>query len=212
MSSMSGAAAGTSPRRSTGHICRRGRAGRSHGRGFTLVEVLVAMTVLGLGLVLSAPLIAYAINRGTLARDLTAAQQLGTELLETLRSEIRFDAAAETASTATASTAWEANVLPHAVQPAGGAAAACVDGVCCQPADQDDGITYHYGPFAFAREGKRYWACYSLEQAAANDAGGKPRIGVPAGSADAAVRVLWRDGLGGWRSWSVGALLLDGRS
>ncbi len=186
-------------------------------RGFNLIEVMVATAVLGIGMVSSAPLVVYAINRSVQARHTTTAQELGTELLETLRTEVRYDAANKSKSNGNANyhSAWKKHVLPHEVKAKGAAAAECADDgdkeICCQPPGKNDGITYHYGPYAFAREGQKYWACYSLQKIDAKDPKGRDRIGVPAESAEAVVRVLWRGADGGWGSWSLGGLLLDGR-
>lgn len=180
-------------------------------RGFNLIEVMVAMAVLGVGLVGVAPLVVYAINRSVQARHVTAAQEIGGEVLEALRTELRYDAAGKSKGNASYHSAWKQNVLPHEVKAKGSAAAACEGEVCCQPAGKNDGVTYHYGPYAFAREGQTYWACYGLQKVDKKDPKGKDRLGVPEESAEAAIRVLWRGADGGWGSWSVGALLLDGR-
>jgi len=151
------------------------------------------------------PLVDYAIRRGTEGRQLTAAQLLAGEILEGLRNELRYDAAAATTVALGAADAWQYDVLPHAVRAAGAAAGGGAD---CQAAG-DDGVAYDYGPYAFAREGNTFYACYSLRQATAADPRGNARVGMPAGSAAAVVRVLWR-GTRGWASWAASDLLLPG--
>jgi len=178
-------------------------------RGFSLIEVMVGMAILTLVMLGTMPLIAYAIRRGSEGRQLTVAQQLAGEILEHLRNEVRYDAGASTSASASLGTAWDYDVLPHEVKAAGAAAAPCSGGICCQPDGLDDGVTYHYGPYAFAREGNTYYACYGLQAAATTDPKGNARTGVAAGSAEAIVRVLWR-GTGGWSSWVVGDLLQPG--
>lgn len=175
-------------------------------RGFTLVEVLVSMAILAITITGTMGLLTYAIRRGTEGRQLTVAQQLGTELLEGLRAEVRFDPESKAPGAASFTTAWKSDVLPHEVKPTTAGAAPCQQGICCQPPGTDDGVVYHYGPYPFAREGNTYYACWSLTEASAVDPLGNVRVGVPAGSAEAIVRVLWRSEAG-WRSWTLGDLL-----
>jgi prepilin-type N-terminal cleavage/methylation domain-containing protein len=174
-------------------------------RGFTLIEVMVAMACLAIGLAATIPLLGLAIDRGSHARKLTTAQQLAVEVTERLRTEIRFDATAESSPAFSADTAWKFDTLPHEVAPAAPVATAA-----CQPAGLDDGITYDYGPFPFQREGSTYLVCYELNVAGTMDAQGNHRIGIPANSAEVRVRVLWRAAGGGWSSWSLSDLLHAG--
>lgn len=179
-------------------------------RGFSLVEVLVAMAILTGGLLGTVALMSRAITTSALGRQVTVAQQLAVDLLEQLRNEVRFDSGNGAGATPDEDAVWQAPVLPHEIMPADAAPAECVDGVCCQPPGLDDGITYHYGPYPFRREGNLYYACYSLQQAAANDPRGNPRVGIPAASADTMIRILWRTSDSGWRSWAIGDLLMGG--
>jgi prepilin-type N-terminal cleavage/methylation domain-containing protein len=179
-------------------------------RGFSLIEVMVAMAIGTVVMLATMPLISYAIRRGAEGRHLTTAQQLASEILENLRNELRYDAGAGSPGSAEFDDAWAYDVLPHAVKDASAPAAAAEGGVSCQPAGQDDGVTYHYGPYPFAREGNTFYACYALLQAAASDPKGNARTGIPAGSGETIVRVLWRDPAGGWSSWALGGLLHAG--
>lgn len=179
-------------------------------RGFSLVEVLVAMAILAGGLLGTVGLITKAITRGAHGRQVTVAQQLGMDLLEQLRNEVRFDSGNTSASNPEPDAVWKAQVLPHEILPVGSAGAECADDVCCQLPDQDDGVAYQYGPYPFRREGNLFYACYSLQQVQANDPMGNARVGIPTGSAEAIVRILWRSSETGWRSWTVGDLLIRG--
>ena len=176
-------------------------------RGFSLLETLIGMAILTIVMVGTMPLVDYAMRRGTEGRRLTAAQQLAGELLEGLRNELRYDPGAATTVALTHATAWQYDVLPHAVKQASAPASPASGGVDCQLGG--DGVTYHYGPYAFAREGNTFYACYALRRAAATDPRGNQRTGMPAGAADAIVRILWRD-TRGWSSWAVGDLLYPG--
>lgn len=179
-------------------------------RGFSLLEVMVAMAIGTIAMLGTMKLVGYAIHRGAEGRQLTVARQVAAELIESLRNEVRYDPASASAGAAAFEDAWKADVLPHEVKDAAAAAAPSAGGVNCQPAGQDDGVTYHYGPYPFAREGNTFYACYALRQAAAQDPKGQDRTGIPAGSAEAIVRVLWRNARGGWSTWAVGELLVVG--
>ncbi|WP_373044946.1 prepilin-type N-terminal cleavage/methylation domain-containing protein [Vulgatibacter sp.] len=174
-------------------------------RGFSLIEVMVAMAVLAVGVAATLPMLKISIDRGTEARKQTTAQQLATEVLERLRTEIRFDAMAESNPAYVAADAWKFDVLPHEVAPAAPSATAA-----CQPATLNDGFTYDYGPFPFQREGQTYLVCYELNVAGIQDARGNNRIGIPINSAEARIRVLWRGADGRWVSWSISDILHAG--
>lgn len=176
-----------------------------NSRGFSLIEVMVAMAVAAIGMAATIPLLALAIDRGSHARKLTTAQQLGVEVIERLRAEIRFDATAESSPTFVAADAWKFDALPHAIAPAAPTATAE-----CQPAGQDDGIVYDYGPYPFQREGSTFLVCYELNVAGTTDAQGNNRIGIPVNSAEVRIRVLWRRAGGGWSSWSLSDILHAG--
>ncbi len=177
------------------------RRGTGRGSaGFTLVEVLIAMAILGIGLLATAPLVAQGIQRGAQARKLTTAQLLGQELLERLRAEIRYDSDAASSPALAAADAWKFDVLPHAPDLG-------TDPDGCQPAGLDDAVAYDYGPFPFVREGQRFEVCYRIEEVDPTD---PEYAALPPGSVRARVRVLWRGADGGPSAWSVGDLLVSG--
>lgn len=179
-------------------------------RGFSLVEVLVAMAVLATGLLGTVALITLSINKSAYGRQATVAQQLAADLLEQLRAEVRFDYGNGSPATPDADDVWKAQVLPHEIQPADAAGIECDGDLCCQPPGHDDGVAYDYGPYPFRREGNVYFACYSLRAASDLDAEGNQRTGIPAGSAETVIRILWPTSDTGWRSWSVADLLVRG--
>lgn len=183
---------------------------RGRASGFSLIEVMVAMAIGTLAILGTMQLIGYAIHRGAEGRQLTAARQLAGELLEILRNEVRYDPSSASAGDADFEDAWSADILPHEVKDDAAAAAGTAGGVSCQPTGMDDGVTYHYGPYSFAREGNTFYACYALREAAAKDPKDNDRVGIPTGSAEAIIRVLWRDTRGGWSTWAVGDLLVAG--
>lgn len=180
-------------------------------RGFTLIEVMVAMVVLLIGLTGTAGAIVYSQHRGVEARKTTAAQMVASGVLERLRQEVRFDAepagagcggdenhgCVGTAGFSNA-TAWKADRLPYA---SGDAVPG--DG-SCNPAGTEDGETYAVGPFAVRYEHQDYQVCYRLDPTAT------ALPGVPANSVDARVKVLWRTGDGFGARWAS-ALLPAGR-
>ena len=59
-------------------------------RGFSLMEVFIAMAILTVVMVGTMPLVGLAIRRGAESRRITAAQQLSVELLVSLRSAVRY--------------------------------------------------------------------------------------------------------------------------
>lgn len=181
-------------------------------RGFGLVEVMVAMAILGIGLLAATALLVQGINRGAAARKLTSAQLLGGQILERLRTEIRYDAHSDAVNTGyssadgggfTLTNAWRAERLPYKVNESGGAPAGSLTD--CNPSGTADGGAYHVGPFALRHEGSEYFVCYRIDPinvAAVPDA--------PANSRQATIKVLWRAG-GEWAArWITGPLLYGG--
>lgn len=165
-------------------------------RGFSMIEVMVAMVVLTIGLLAMTPLVSMAIGRGAHARKVTAAQHLAQDLLERLRAEIRYDGGLISNPALTADDAWKFDVLPHMpdvnADPAG-----------CQ-LGSDDTVAYDHGPFDFIREDHVFTVCYDLHAVTA------AVPAVPAGSMEVRIRVLWRSAAGGWSSWSLSDLLVSG--
>lgn len=181
-------------------------------RGFSLIEVLVAATILLVGMTATAGLITRTIEKSTSARKLTEGQLVALQTLERLRAEVRVDAEptggscnGSAASKACAGgakfetvTAWKAERLPYASTDA---AAGTGD---CNPEPVGDTLTYDVGPFAVSHEGNEFWVCYHLEKTKMVVAG------LPPDSLDARIKVLWRTH-GGWGATWLSAVLLDGR-
>lgn len=178
--------------------------------GFTVVEVLIAMSVLLVGLTASAALITRTIEKGASARKITEGQLVAQQVLERLRAEVRVDAEPSGGSCNQADAnqgcvagakfepaqAWKAERLPYStVDVAAGAGS-------CNPDGANDGVTYDVGPLPIDHEGNRFLVCYRLEPSAA--------AGVPLNSVDARIKVLWRVP-GGWGATWLSAILLDGR-
>ena len=184
---------------------------RPKARGFTLIEVMVAMVILLLGLTGTAGAIAYSQSRGVTARKTTTAQMVANQVIERLRHEVRYDAEPTAAGCGgeenhgcvgsagfAADTAWKAERLPYA-----SADAVAGDGTC-NPAGIEDGETYAVGPFAVRYEHQDYQVCYRLDPTATTLPGISPI------SLDARVKVVWRTGDGFGARWAS-ALLTAGR-
>ncbi len=167
-------------------------------RGFSMIEVMVAMAVLAIGLIATAPLLSMAIQRGNHARKVTAAQHLAQDLLDRLHAEVRYDGSVTTATNPTlaAADAWKFDVLPHLP-------GVDTDHADCQLAGED-GIAYDYGPFEFVREEHKFSLCYDLESVV----GAVPPV--PFGTMSVRIRVFWRNATGGWTAWSLSDLLVSG--
>lgn len=168
--------------------------------GFSLIEVMVAMAILAIGMAATAPLLTLSITRGAEARKTTTAQQLAQDLLERLRSEVRYDGEGASPATLAAADAWKYDVLPHAPDTGTG-------GAGCQPTGHDDGVAYDYGPFVFLREDQEFSVCYALTEISPTD---PARAGLPLRSMDVRVRVIWRGAGGGVSTWSLSDLLVNG--
>lgn len=181
-------------------------------RGFSLIEVMVALSILLLGLAGSAGLITRTVEKGTEARKLTEGQLVALQTLERLRAEVRVDAEPAGGSCGGGSAskgcaggakfepavAWKAERLPYA------AADAAAGTGTCNPAPVDDGVTYDVGPLPVHHEGNRFEVCYRLDPSA------MAITGLPPNSVDARVKVLWRT-QGGWGATWLSGVLLDGR-
>lgn len=165
-------------------------------RGFSMVEVMVAMAVLAIGLLAMTPLVSMAIGKGAQARELTAAQLLAQDLLERLRAEIRYDGGLVSDPVLVAADAWKFDVLPHRND-------VNADPPECQVAF-DDTVAYDHGPFEFVREDHVFRVCYDLHAITAIVPA------VPVNSMEVRIRVLWHNATGGWSAWSISDLLVSG--
>jgi len=174
---------------------------RLRRKGFTLVEVMVSMAILGVGSLATIGIMTMSIQRAVTARKLTTAQQLGQDILERLRAEVRYDGIRISNPNLPAQDAWKFDVLPHGIGTTAGAG--------CQPDGLDDGVEYGYGPYVFRREDQDYRVCYRLLLIGSADL---DRANLPDGTTDARVRVLWTRPDGGWASWAMSDLLVTGRA
>lgn len=178
-------------------------------RGFTMVEILVAMVILLIGLLAGARLMGEGIGRGAQGRKVSSAQHLANQVIENLRIEVRFDlepaAGSGTVggSAFTAAQAWRAERLPYSSNDSVGAAAGAELATCNpQGAEDDPVVAYNVGPLPYRFEGSRYWVCYQIE--APNTAT------CLADAACARVKVLWRTDRG-FQAHRAMAYLTSGR-
>jgi type IV pilus assembly protein PilV len=180
-----------------------------NARGFSLVEVLIAMAIVTIGVLGGARLLGMGMVRSAQARKVTAAQHLANQVVERLRLEVRFDIEPAAGSGTsgggefTAENAWKAERLPYSsndsVKPAAGASLE----TCDPPGAEDDPATdYNVGPLPFSSEGNRYWVCYRIE--APNTAN------CLADAACATVKVIWAEA-GRYRAHRTLAFLASGR-
>lgn len=141
---------------------------RSRERGSTLVEVMIGMAILSIGLLGSARLLGEGIIRTAEAKRVSGALYLGTQIVEKLRLEIRFDIEPSAlngtgksgAEAFSLENAWKAERLPYA---SGDEVKGSGSGLgSCQPAGTADGIDYTVGPIAMPLDGNRFWACYRI--------------------------------------------------
>lgn len=179
-------------------------------RGFGLVEVMIALAILAIGLVVTVPLLSYGIQRGASARKLTSAQLLGNQVLERLRTEVRYDAEPSVTATgvdATSGTfdlanAWRAERLPYLSSETLNTAEAGVSLTSCNPSGAADGATYKVGPWRVRYEGSEFFVCYRIAPSTRTD--------VPPHSVEATIKVIWHGSNGGWAARWVSGLLLSG--
>lgn len=186
-------------------------------RGFSLLEVLIAMAILLIGLVGTTGLVHYAIDRGTNARKLTDAQFVAGQVMERLRLEVRYDATGQTSTCGASSTnhgciggsaltdladGWKAERLPYGPDDT---LTGTVPGleIDCNPTGAQDGQAWDVGPIRLKHEGNDFFVCYTLAPRAAAS-------GIPGGSLDARVKVIWNAG-GAYAAHWLGGLLLNGR-
>lgn len=176
-------------------------------RGFSLIEVMVAMAVLGIGIGVSVPLVALGIDRAADGRKVTAAEMLGTQVLERLRTEVRYDAEPTGGSLSggpgfTLADAWKSDRLPYSSSDSvkTGATGRLAT---CNPAGLNDGVDYNVGPYRARHEGNEYFVCYDLVRSTRTD--------VPAESVEATIKVIWVGPSGAYAARWISGLLLNGR-
>lgn len=177
-------------------------------RGFTLIEVLVAMAVATIGALGGAALLALGMARTAEARRVSAANHLANQVIERLRLEVRFDLEADKGSGSvggkdfTAEDAWRAERLPYSskdsVEPSGSGLPSCNP----PGAEDNPAVDYNVGPLPFVFEGHRYLVCYQIE--APNSANCLPD------AACARVKVIWAES-GGYGAHRTLAYLTSGR-
>ncbi len=176
-------------------------------RGFGLIEVMVSMAVLAIGIAVSIPMLAVGLDQGAEGRKVTSAQLLGTQVLERLRTEIRYDAEPTGGSLAggpgfTLADAWKSDRLPYSSADVVNTGATGPL-TTCNPAGVDDKIAYKVGPFRTAFEGNQYHLCYQLVPSTRTD--------VPPRSVEATIKVIWTSPSGGYQARWISGLLLEGR-
>lgn len=177
-------------------------------RGFSLLEVMIAMAIVTIGVLGGAKLLGMGLMRSTQARKVTAAHQLANQVVERLRLEVRFDMEPVAGSGTvggkdfTAEEAWKAERLPYSsndsIAPAAGAI------LTCDPPGAEDpvAVAYNVGPLPFSFEANNFWVCYRIE--APNTAT------CLADAACAHVKVIWAE-TGGFRAHRTVAYLTSGR-
>lgn len=182
-------------------------------RGFSLIEVLMATLVLSIGLLSAGAFVSYTVRRSTEARRITTAQMVGNQVLERLRTEVRYDVEPWDRTgliTATGSSkgglftmdnAWAADRLPYeadeTMAPTAGVRS-------CNPQPTvADGQTYDVGPFMTQFEGNTYYICTRIVLSAIAN--------LPTMTMEGTVKVMWRTPLGDYSARWVTGLLMNGR-
>jgi len=179
-----------------------------NSRGFSLVEVLIAMVIVTIGVLGGARLLGMGIMRTTQAKKMTAANHLANQIVERLRLEVRYDieppAGSGTVGGAafTAADAWKAERLPYSSKDLVGPGAGAALTTCNPPGEDDSPATYNVGPLPFSFEGNSFWVCYRIE--APNTAN------CLADAACATVKVIWSEA-GRYRAHRTMAFLASGR-
>jgi prepilin-type N-terminal cleavage/methylation domain-containing protein len=170
-------------------------------RGFSLIEVVVAMGVLGIGLAATVPLITYGVQRNAQSRRATGAQWVADQVLQRLRLDVGTDRDGDPAAVGLLpEVVWNAPSLPHGLGLAIGATGACTpDQSCCQPTGAADGIAYNVA-FPFRAQGQDYFVCYAIGAQNNVDSHGNPIAGIDGNNQVRAlqVKVLWLRSDGAW--------------
>jgi len=182
---------------------------RKNQRGYTLIEVMVAMGILTVSLLGTLPLVSMGLTKAVHGRKVTVAQYVATTVMDKLRIEVRTDPNAPITSGCGSTTgctnggeftlanAWQSEQLPHSPDDI----LQDKSGEGCNPPGTDDGVDYNIGPFPMAFGENTYFVCYHLEDTAV--AGSTP------GSLDARVKVYWPSPVG-YGSHTITGTLLGG--
>ncbi len=132
-------------------------------RGFSLVEVLVAVGVLAIGMIATFPLMTYATQRSTQARRESNAVSVGQDVLERLRGELRYNSGGtatfdmQTAGPSSVDTRYRSDFIAggvgaeHPALPTGRRAPTCTSST---------GVDAN--TMVLDREGELYTACYEV--------------------------------------------------
>jgi len=175
----------------------------SSSRGFSLIEVMISTVLLAIGLTATFPLVSYATQRSQVGRRETTALYVGQDMLEKLRSDVRYniEGGGCTAGGAplTQSTMWAADCLDVSHFAVNAMAAVEVDGKAL-PTCGDDGTPFSgIGPFAVEREGELFTVCYLVD-------GRESCPGVSCRERGT-VKVLWRGGNGRVSSRTISTIM-----
>lgn len=178
-------------------------------RGFTLIEVMVAMGILTIALLGTLPLVSMGLSQAIHGRKVSVGQYVSTMVMDKLRFEVRANpvppitagcggtTGCTNGQEFTLANAWQAEQLPHSPDDL------LVDtsGFGCNPSGTEDGVDYRVGPFPLRYEGNQYYVCYRLEPTGV--------AGAPLGSLDARVKVIWPTPVG-FGSYTLTSTLMGG--
>lgn len=169
---------------------------RNVHRGFSLIEVLVAMGVLAIGLSASIPLVTYGLQRNAQSRLATGAQWAADQVLQRLQLEVSTDRNGAPGEGGLApDEIWTSDFLPHGLGNNIGAVGACAPNeLCCQPAGLPaDGVAWNVA-FPLRTQGNDYLVCYAVAAQPNVDSRGNLLQGVagPGQLRSVQVKVLWQ--------------------
>jgi prepilin-type N-terminal cleavage/methylation domain-containing protein len=174
---------------------------RTTSRGFSLLEVIMAMGILAIGLAATVPLVTYGIEKNALARRGSGATMIAEEVMQRLQIEVGTDFDGDPAEGGFPSALlWSMPILPHNIGNSIGPNGACgATETCCQPAQATDGVVYDVA-FPMRAQGEDYLVCYAIRTQTNADSRGNFVQGMdgPTPMRSIQVKVLWQRMNGGW--------------